>query len=82
MKNTNKLQKVLMTACLAVLVSFAGTIALRLFTRQVLIVSMGMDNAFTRAVFFDNVDMQRQPGYEAMVYGDTDDYTYDYSHSY
>lgn len=64
MKNTNKLQKVLMTACLAVLVFFAGTIALRLFTRQVLIVGMGMDNAFTRAVFFDNVDMQQIPGTE------------------
>lgn len=82
MKNTNKLQKVLMTACLAVLVSFAGTIALRLFTRQVLIVSMGMDNAFTRAVFFDNVDMQRQPGYKAMIYGDTDDYSYDWVSKY
>lgn len=82
MKNANKLQKVLMTACLAVLVFFAGTIALRLFTRQVLIVGMGMDNAFTRAVFFDNVDMQRQPGYEAMVYGDTDDYSYNWAAMY
>lgn len=71
-----------MTACFTVLVLFAGTIALRLFTRQILIVGMGMDNAFTRAVFFDNVDMQRQPGYEAMVYGDTDDYSYNWAEEY
>ncbi len=64
MKNTDKLQKVLMTACLGVLVLFAGSIALRLFTRQVLIVGMGMDNAFTRAVFFDNADMRQIPGTE------------------
>lgn len=82
MKNANKLQKVLMTACLAVLVIFAGTIALRLFTRQVLIVGMGMDNAFTQAVFFDNEDMRRLPGYQAMVYGDTDEGYYDWASEY
>ena len=63
MKN-NKLQKVMMTVCFAVLFFFTAAIVLRFFTRQVLIVGMGMDNAFTRAVFSDNENMRRLPGME------------------
>lgn len=82
MKNAKKIQKVLMTGCLIILFLFTCSIVIRLFTRQVLIVGMGMDNAFTRLVFFDNVDMQRQPGYQAMVYGDTDDYSVEWAAEY
>lgn len=82
MKIAKKFQKILMTGCLTILLLFTCSIVIRLFTRQVLIVGMGMDNAFTRLVFFDNVDMQRQPDYQAMIYGDTDDYSVDWSAEY
>lgn len=82
MKHTNKLQKVLMAACLAVLIFFAGTVLLRFFVRQVLVVGMGMENGFTRAVFFDYPDLWAQPGRDAHTYGDTDDYSYPWAEEY
>lgn len=78
----NKLQKILMAACLAVLVLFAATVALRFFTRQVLVVGLGMDNAFTRAVFFDHAKLRTVPGSVDPGYGDTDDYSYDWEAEY
>lgn len=78
----NKLQKILMAACLAVLVLFAGTVVLRFFTRQVLVVGMGMDNGFTRAVFFDHAQLRTVPGSREEGYGDTDDYSYDWASQY
>ena len=40
MNKTNKLQKILMTACLCVLFFFAATVVLRFFTRQVLVLKL------------------------------------------
>lgn len=82
MKKFNKLQNVLMAACLALLILFAGSVLLRFFTRQVLVVRMGMDNGFTRAVLFDNADLRAQPGQDEHTYGDTDDYSYDWAAEY
>lgn len=82
MKDTNKLQKALMAACLAVLIFFAGTVLLRFFTRQVLVVGLGLDNGFTRAVLFDNPDLRELPGQDGHTYGDTDDYSYDWAAEY
>ena len=78
----NKLQKILMAACLALLLLFAATVLLRFFTRQVLVVGMGMDNAFTQAVFFDHADLRSVPGSVQKGYGDTDDYSYDWESLY
>ena len=78
----NKLQKILMAACLALLLLFAATVLLRFFTRQVLVVGMGVDNAFTRAVFFDHADLRSVPGSVQKGYGDTDDYSYDWESLY
>lgn len=82
MNKTNKLQKILMTACLCVLFFFAATVVLRFFTRQVLVLKLGMDNGFTRAVFFDHADLRTQPGGEVHLYGDTDDRSYDWAAEY
>ncbi|HQO56931.1 MAG TPA: DHHW family protein [Clostridia bacterium] len=43
---------------LAILIMFSVTILVRFFTRQVLIEKMGMNNRFTRAVFFDALRME------------------------
>lgn len=82
MNKTNKLQKILMTACLCVLFFFAATVVLRFFTRQVLVLKLGMDNGFTRAVFFDHSELRNQPGQDVHTYGDTDDYSYPWAAEY
>lgn len=82
MKKEIKLKKILMTTCIAVLVLFAVTIAVRVFTRQVLILHFGMDNAFTSFIFFDDENMTRPADYQATVYGDTDDYSINWSEAY
>ena len=82
MKETNKLQKLLMAACLAVLIFFAATVVLRFFTRTVLVSRLGMDNGFTRTVLFDNPDLRQLPGEEDRLYGDTDDWSYDWAAEY
>jgi hypothetical protein len=55
-----------MTRCCAgVLILFMGSILLRFFTRNILIEKLNMNNAFTRAVFFDAPDMEAEPEAEA-----------------
>lgn len=54
MEKKTKIEKITMGVCIGVLFIFACTIAVRVFTRQVLIKHYHIDNAFTRFVWFDN----------------------------
>lgn len=54
MKEINKKIKYIMSGvCIGTLILFMVSIGLRIFTRQILVKKMEMDNAFTQAVFFD-----------------------------
>lgn len=55
MKEINKKIKYIISGvCLGILILFMVSIGIRFFTRQVLVKRMGIDNGFTRVVFFDN----------------------------
>ncbi len=78
MEKENKIQNIFMKLCIGILILFFLTIVVRIFTRQVLIVHMGMDNAFTRLVFWDNDAMSGQETED----GNGDLYDYDWSADY
>jgi hypothetical protein len=53
-EKTTGIEKIIIGLCLGVLMLFAFTVAVRFFTRQVLIKHYHMDNSFTEFVWFDN----------------------------
>lgn len=55
-KDKTKVEKYTMGACIGVLIILAFTIAVRFLTRQILIEYYGIDNGFTRLVWFDNAE--------------------------
>ena len=58
MKEKNKYKYIVSGVCFGILVLFMLSIGVRFFTRQILINKMGMNNTFTRLIFFDNENMQ------------------------
>lgn len=82
MKKANTLNKVMMLVCLGTLMLFLISIAIRFFTRQVLILHMGIENKFTSVVFFDDADMATAEDLSVTTYGETDDYSIDWAGQY
>ncbi len=54
MENKTRFEKICIGICIAVLGFFAVTIAVRFFTRQILIERLRWDNAITEFIWFDN----------------------------
>ncbi|MGN0336397.1 MAG: hypothetical protein ACI4EE_02750 [Lachnospiraceae bacterium] len=58
MKKTNQMKTIVSYFMIGILMFFMLSIFVRFFTRQILVKRLGIDNAFTAFVFFDNVNME------------------------
>ena len=58
MKKSNQIKTIVSYFIIGILMFFMLSIFVRFFTRQILVKRLGIDNAFTAFVFFDNVNME------------------------
>lgn len=60
MNKSEKMKYMTSYICVAILLVFFVTIAVRVFTRQVIVKYLGINNAFTASVFFDSQAMETE----------------------
>lgn len=82
MKQKIKLRNKIMMICIGVLFLFAFSIVLRFFTRQVVILKLGIENAFTSLIFWDNDALASAEDNTEIEYGVTDDYSINWAIEY
>lgn len=71
-----------MLICIGILMIFFLSIVTRVFVRQILILRLGIENAFTNMVFFDAPDLATVDDKSKIIYGETDDYSFDWKVQY
>lgn len=61
MNKSEKMKYMISYICVAILMLFFLSIAVRVFTRQAIVKCLGINNAFTSLVFFDSKNMEEKP---------------------
>lgn len=82
MSKIKKTNRILISICIAILLLFFISIAIRFITRQVIILRFGIENAITDFIFFDDKNMATMEDITVTKYGQTDDYSVDWADQY